>query len=241
MERHTLISRELLPRQLALQFFQTLLKTSPLELATAIDWVQEATIKLSLSDCAKDLAGFAQKKNIVISTPEAVLEALFSLEGLRCSLEWSGTAVLQFLLDDARKAKVIPENFDENQFRQLIDRFFTNAPKLERTLKAQRIYDGLLPNYESCSSVVDFRPVYDEARDIIVNGIIAATLIIEAREVEPDQEVQKYAFQVDAADVEQLLEELSRIKKKLKVLKELAERHTQLLNPSRSLKVEDGR
>jgi hypothetical protein len=149
--------------------------------------------------------------------------------------------VLQFLLDDARKAKVIPENFDENQFRQLIDRFFTNAPKLERTLKAQRIYDGLLPNYESCSSVVDFRPVYDEARDIIVNGIIAATLIIEAREVEPDQEVQKYAFQVDAADVEQLLEELSRIKKKLKVLKELAERHTQLLNPSRSLKVEDGR
>jgi hypothetical protein len=112
MERHTLISRELLPRQLALQFFQTLLKTSPLELATAIDWVQEATIKLSLSDCAKDLAGFAQKKNIVISTPEAVLEALFSLEGLRSRSKIRVSVPDQRLLDARDRSALVGQSVE---------------------------------------------------------------------------------------------------------------------------------
>ena len=243
MESHTLISRELIPRQLALQYFQTLLKTDAEELQVAIDWIETATITLSLEDSARDLRNFAKDKQVEIAYPESLLEALFSLEGLRCSLEWTGQAVLQLLLEDAKTGKSIPKDFDEGKFRKSLGRFFGNSAKLERTLKAQRVYDGFLPNYESCSSLVDFRPIYEEKREQIINGIIAATMSISVRDVDGELLTNTYSFQLDAKDIDDMLEELSRLKTKLKALKNLAEGQVKLLNPSRSLKIDstDGR
>jgi hypothetical protein len=201
MESHHLITRETIPRHLALQFFQTLVNCNPEELAIAVDWIKEATITLSLSDCARDLANFSEKRGVKVSQPEPVLEALFSLEGLRSSLNWSGSTLVEYLTDDAQKTKLITAEFDVSKINELLSRFFETSAKLERTLKAQRIYDGLLPNYESCSSLVEFRPVFDETRGKIVNGIIAATLTIEMRSGEPSTEVEKVSVQLDAADI----------------------------------------
>jgi hypothetical protein len=239
MENHTLISRDLIPRQLAGQYFQNLVKVGPTEANTAVDWLEQATIKLSLSDCAKELRVFAEDKGVKLSQPESLLEAFFSLEGLRCSLEWSGPAVIQLLLEDAKKSDSIPSDFDEESFRRILERFFRNSKKLEQTVKAQRVYDGLVPNYEGCSSMVEFRPIYDESRETIVNGIITATLTVNVREVDVDGALKKYSFQVDAKDIGELLEELTRLRKKFKTLRAMTDNHVTLLNPSRSLELAD--
>lgn len=240
MESHNLISREAMPRQFALRFFQTLANRAKADLETAVDWVESATITLSLTDCAKNLVEFAEQKGTKITQPESILEALFSLEGLRYSLNWSGTQLVEYLTDDAKKAELIPKDFDGVQFAASLDRFFAKSEKLERTLRAQRVYDGLLPNYQSCSSLVEFRPVFDEAREHLVNGIITATLTIEMRSDQSNADLEKVSVQLDATDIEQMLTELDRMKRKLRLLKEFAEtgRNTILLNPSRSLRVE---
>jgi hypothetical protein len=237
MESHHLITRGTIPLTLALQSFQTLINCDAAELGIAIDWVKEATITLSLSDCASDLARFAEKRGIKVSQPESVLKALFSLEGLRASINWTGANLVEYLKDEAKNKRLIPAESDTSKIVALLRRFFEASAKLERTLKAQRIYDGLLPNYEACSSLVEFRPVFDEARENIANGIIAASLTIEIRSEEFSAEVKKVSVQLDAADIDQLLDELTRLKRKIKLLRELAERNTVLLNPSRSINV----
>jgi hypothetical protein len=168
-----------------------------------------------------------------------MLEALFALEGLRSSLDWPPNDLLQYLAEQAKEDPPLQEGFDEAKFKSLLERFFGNSAKLERTLKAQRIYDGLLPNFESCSSLVEFRPVFDEVRERIVNGIVAATMIIETRSTDPEPELDRLVFQLDATDVERLMQELNRLKTKLKVFESWTERHTDLLNPSGSLRVEN--
>lgn len=234
MERHHLISREAFPRALALQYFQKLIDAAA-ALPITIDWVEEATITLSLSDCAEDLASFAGKRGVQVSNPESILEALFSLEGLRASLNWTSTDLVNFLADEAKKTKPA-QDIETSKIVESLNRFFAVSDKLERTRKAQRVYDGLLPRYDACSSLVEFRPVFDEARQKIVNGIIAATLTIEMSSEEFEE--KKVSVQLDAADIDQLLAELARLKAKLKLLRKLAESNTVLLNPTRSLNVD---
>jgi hypothetical protein len=239
MESHDLISRELIPRPVALQFFQSLATSETRQLDTAIDWVQSATIRLSLSDCVRDVETFAQKKGVKIPNASEILEALFSLEGLRCSLRWSGPTLLQYLIDEATKEEALPKEFDQDSFKKSLSRFFSASEKLERTFKAQKIYDGLLPNFESCSSLVEFRPVFDEAREHIVNGIVTATMTIQTRSPESEMEFDYSSFQLDASDVDEITEELNRIKRKLVAIKHFAEPQTQLLNPTKSLQSRD--
>ena len=239
MENHHLITRETVPLALALQSFKTLIDCNPEEFGIAIDWVKEATITLSLSDCAADLARFAEKRGIKVSQPESVLKALFSLEGLRASIGWTGADLVEYLKDEAKEKQLILAESDTSKIVALLTRFFEASAKLERTMKAQRIYDGLLPNYEACSSLVEFRPVFDETREKIVNGIIAATLTIEMRSEEFETEGKKVSVQLDAGDIDQLLSELTRLKRKIKLLRELSEGNTVLLNPSRSINVDN--
>ncbi len=239
MESHKLITRETIPRHLALQFFQTLITCDSAALKIAIDCTKQATIRVSLSDCAEDLDSYAEKAGTKISQPESILEALFSLEGLRSSIKWTGANLIEYLGEEAKKTQLIKAESDVSQVAELLKSFFENSAKLDRTLKAQRIYDGLLPNYETCSSLVEFRPVFDDTRESIVNGIIAATLTIQMRAEESTGEVKKISVQLDALDVDQLLAELTRLKGKIRLLKDLAEKNTVLLNPSRSIDIKD--
>jgi hypothetical protein len=234
MESHHLITRDGVPRQLALGYFETVASSDPVQLDVTVDWIEQAVITLSLADCARDVRKFAGDKGLDISNPESISEALFSLEGLRVSLDWSATDLIEYLTSTAKKAERIPPRVDVSRFQKALDRFFSNSAKLERTLKAQRIYDGLLPNYESCSSLVEFRPVFDEARKKVLHGIISATLTIEMRANEYPAKLKKVSVQLDAADIDQLQLELTRLKKKISLLKERESADITLLNPSRA-------
>ena len=241
MPAHTLIARETIPLQLAVRHFSTLASSPEVDLAVAVDWFHQATVTLSLADCVRDLVGFAEKNEKRISTPEPLLEALFSLEGLRASLNWSGKKLTEFLLeaaaDEAAKPaseRTISADFDSSSLARHLNRFFDESTKLETTLRAQLIYDGLLPNFDSCSSLVEFRPVFNQSREEIVSGLVVATLCIETR-TNPESSLERTSFQVDAKDLDALISELTRLKSKLLALKGFAEGQTTLLNPSHSL------
>jgi hypothetical protein len=240
MEKHILISKELIPLEIARRFFGTLLQCPIEKLALAIEWVESATIPLSLDDCAKALVEFAATRKVAISEAESILEALFSLEGLRSSLGWQGPDLVDYL-EKEQKPEVAEHPKKEQT--ELLKRFFTIA-KLERTAKAQKIYDGVLPNFEACWSLVEFRPVFDESRTEIVNAIIAATLILKIREYEEASANKTVCFQLDLADIGALISELNRLKGKITALRTYTEKEKRaidLLNPSKSLKETNGR
>jgi hypothetical protein len=239
MEDHSLITKAGIPRQLALRYFETLLKCGASELETVISWIQGATIKLSLDDCAKDLANYASANEQEISDPRAVLESLFSLEGLRASLEWSGERLIDLLCEDAKKGNLLREQDGPPYVAEALRRFFANQGKLERTLKAQRIYDGLLPNFESCSSIVEYRPVFDEERRTIVNGLVTASFTLQIRDAESGTDIETVSFQLDASDIQQMLSELKQLERKIQCLVTFASPHCELLNPTRSLQIQN--
>jgi hypothetical protein len=235
MESHTLISRDVVPLHLARQFFGTLLKRSEADLATAVDWVEASTITLSLADCVRSLSAYATEKERSIENPQSILESLFSLEGLRVSLGWSGAELLRFLINDAKDEETLPAAIDVGKVNDILIRFFNSKEKLEQTLKAQRIYDGALPSYESCSSLVDFRPVFDRKRESIVGGIISASLSLQLRSPEPGASLKQNSFQLDVSDISRLVEELLLLKQKIFALRTIVEKDAPLLNPTKSL------
>ncbi|HSH38192.1 MAG TPA: hypothetical protein VK993_05350 [Chthoniobacterales bacterium] len=240
MESHTLISRDVVPLHLARQFFSTLVRRPAVELATAVDWVQAATITLSLADCVRSLSAYAEEQGAPIENSQPLLESLFSLEGLRVSLGWSGAELVAFLIDDARTEDTFSPTVDVNEIRDTLIRFFNNTDKLEQTLKAQRIYDGALPSFESCSSLVDFRPVFDTRRERITGGIISASLFLQLRSPQPGASVEQRSFQLDVSDIRRLSDELQQLKSKILALRAIVEeRDVPLLNPAKSLS-EDG-
>jgi hypothetical protein len=87
---------------------------------------------------------------------------------------------------------------------------------------------------------VEFRPVFDDLRKDILHGIISATLIVHVRSAEPNPELQRISFQLDAADVQTLSSELERLKRKVDSLRLLVPRDVSLLNPSKSLEEPNG-
>lgn len=236
MPTHTLIKRETIPFHLVRSYYDTLLRSDLAEVETAINWIETQTIMLAVSDCAKSLASFAIEQGKQVKDPADVLEALFSLEGVRAAVGWSSNDLISFLNHEAVDAKRIQEGVNPEPLNRLLVRFFGNRAKLERTLKAQRVYDGLLPNFESCFSLVEFRPIFDEDRSQIINGVVAASLMLQVRNL--DSELERYSFQLDATDIDQLLDELTRLKSKLSLTQAFSEKGTVLLNPSRSLKTE---
>lgn len=235
MINHSLISKDVIPRQIALQFFQRLAKSPRTELTTAIDWIQQGTVKLSLADCTNDLKEFAETKSIAVPNAEPILEALFSIEGLRASLDWTGSNLVEFLASEAKNEKLVESDSDLAATSELLNKFFESSTKLEITRKAQRVYDGLLPNYESCFSLVEFRPIFNIERREITNGIIAATLTLQMRSTEPGGALETVSIQLDANDIDELATELTALRTKIRALYEFVAKQTVLLNPSRSL------
>src|SRR5207249_4338424 len=89
---------------------------------------------------------------------------------------------LDFLRNDAKEEPRPSASVDAKPQLECVQRFLLgNTEKLARTAKAQRIYDGLLPNFSACWSLVEFRPVFDASRTEIENGIIVGTFIIKTR------------------------------------------------------------
>jgi hypothetical protein len=235
MPEHNLIGKSIPSQQFAVESFKALMDAPPQHLALAIEWVVDRPIRLSLSDCKTDFLAFSALKGADVPTAEKILGALFSLEGIRAAINWTGTHFSKFLAEETAKTDRarIPAI---DTAREALQRFFTEASgKLAQTLKAQRVYDGLLPNFQSCSSLVEFRPVYNEARTSILSGIVTATLTVEMNSAESGADPDSVSFQLDAVDIERLAEELKYLKGKLNALADFARHGTDLVNPSKSL------
>jgi hypothetical protein len=235
MPEHNLIGKSIPSQQFAVESFRALVDASPQYLALAIEWVIDQPIRLSLSDCKTDFLAFSARKGVDVPDAEKILGALFSLEGIRTAINWTGTNFSKFLAEEtAKKDDAQIPGIDAA--REALQRFFIEASaKLAQTLKAQRVYDGLLPNFQSCSSLVEFRPVYNEARTTILSGIVTATLTVEMNSPESGSDPESVSFQLDAVDIDRLAEELKYLKGKLNALADFARRGTDLVNPSKSL------
>jgi hypothetical protein len=239
MDKHAVITRETIPLKLAREFYDSLQGVKARELAVAIDWVEDEkeTITLALADCAKALEKFAAHQGVTVSDPISILQALFSLEGLRAGLGWDSEALVSFLSEDAEEGKRIKSKERHEELKNLLGKFFGKSPKLARTLKAQKVYDGLIPNFESCWSLAEFRPIYDDARSKILNGIIAASFTFQVRPIGAEEAPETISFQLDVADIEQVIGELKKLNSKISALKQMVEKDDfKLLNPSKSLK-----
>jgi hypothetical protein len=236
MEDHSLIAAEPISLGAARKFYAVLLARPESDLTTALSWVEAGNIPLSLEDCAARLSEFAAAQGVQIAETESLLESLFALEGLRTALGWSATELIEFL---GRNAKEADETLDETQqgrVRSALQRFFGATEQLEHTKKAQRIYDGLIPNFQRCYSVVEFRPIFNDARNEIQHGIISASLTLETRDKEALFEKRTFSFQLDSSDIKVLVKELSRLQQKIGKLVEFAGgQNIPLLNPSQSI------
>lgn len=239
MPEHILIAKAIQPQQFAVESFRSLMEAPPEHLALAIEWVITGAVRLSLSDCKTDFLAFAASRGTDVPLSESILSALFSLEGIRVAISWTGGQFARFLADEVAKGNETT-NPAVDATRETLQRFFTDAStKLAQTLKAQRIYDGLLPNFRSCSSLVEFRPVYNEARNKILSGIVTATLTIQMNSPEVGSDSEPVSIQLDALDIDRLAEELKFLKSKLIALAAFVRRDTELLNPSKSLPSEN--
>jgi len=239
MDKHRVITSEGIPFHMAMDFYHTLRHASLKDVRTVVEWIKDEkeTIKLSLADCANDLRRFATAHGGSVADPISILHALFSLEGFRSSAGLEADELLGFLEQNVKRRKQRRDSQKEIELKAMLVGLFGRSAKLARTSKAQRVYDGLIPNYDSCWSLVEFRPIFDEARSQIVNGIVAASLSFQTRGVDSEQTLQTFAFQVDMADLEQMIEELGRVKSKIGTLRELAEKSVVLVNPTKSLGV----
>jgi Zn-dependent M32 family carboxypeptidase len=201
-----------------------------------IEWVKQSALRLSLVDCAEEFTQFASAKKIKITDAKQLLQALFSLEGLRSVFGFSSVELVELLAGDAKEGE--PKE-DFTRVKSQLVSFFDNSVKFERIQRAQRVYDGLLPNFEDCYSMVEFRPVFDVDRRQILNGIIAATLTLSMRPTDKTVETKQVSVQLDAADIQKLIAELDRLKTKMRALKNLVSKEVQLLNPTQSLGSKD--
>src|ERR1041385_8150028 len=119
MAGHILIARGVIPKQVVRKFYQTLLKHSAQELSLAVEWLQSETVTLSLPDCANSLAKFAEKRGTSIAEAGEILEALFSLEGLRSALGWSSLEINGFLSDDAKEGKLVASESEQAHVQEI--------------------------------------------------------------------------------------------------------------------------
>jgi hypothetical protein len=117
----------------------------------------------------------------------------------------------------------------------LLEFFSKTKHAFQQTLKSQRIYDGLLPNFKGCSSLVEFRPVYDSGRREIETGIIAATLSLEMMSPVGDEKEEIVSLQLDSDDITALVNELETLQGKLKSMQNLMSTKINLVNPTKSL------
>lgn len=238
MPEHKLIREDFPPKDIALSAFQVVANAPPEIVAHATDWIRSGMpLRLSLSDCTEDFRAFLQKQKAESEHAESVLEALFSLEGIRSALGWTGASFAVALGNWAAETNAVTEEGERlAQTKESLQGFFQRAgPLLEHTKKAQRIYDGVVPNFHSCSSLVEFRPVFDEGRAEIHAGILSATLTLKLLSAETGSEPSPVSLQLDARDIRLLQEELERMKRKLSALRNFVEPDTRLINPSKSL------
>lgn len=236
MPTHELIAHAIPPQNIAVGHFQSLTRTPGHEVDSVIEWLKAKPVRLSLNDCTNDF--MAHEKRLGRRAPRAarmIFESLFSLEGIRSTLGWTGNAFAEFLAREAKKKRATVSSVSST--KQRLIRFFSSAAqKLEQTRKAQRVYDGLLPNFKSCSSLVEFRPIYDDSRRHVQGGIITATLTLSVLPTDSESKISAFSVQLDAIDIETLTQELKLLNFKLLALRKLvSEQHTVLLNPSKSL------
>ena len=236
MEDHSLISPQPVSVGVARRFYAVLLARPEQELSTAISWIERGTIPLSLEDCAILLRRHAEEQGTTVTEPEVLLESFFAMEGLRSALAWSPAQLIEFLARDAKEANPATDDAGQARVQEILLRFFAADEALEHTKKAQRIYDGLVPSFQGCSSIVDFRPVYNSPRTDIQHGIIAASLTIRTRGSDPSVEDEAMSFQLDASDIKALVNELTQLQQKIGLLRDFTDRQNMpLLNPSKSL------
>lgn len=235
----SLITREALPFELAVQHFCFLSKAPKSQLDFIAKWIRdyEKPLKLSLSDCTRLVTEAAQGKERDWLSTKLVLHAYFELEQLRNSVECSGSDLIELVSDAATENDLIKADSEElKKVQDALKIFFENEKKLSQAAKAQKIYEGLIPSFDSCWSLVELRPILNHERTRIEAAIIAATLSLRLREV--GTRLGKYStvsFQLDATDVERLIEELNSIRSKMTLLDHFAASQTDILNSNASL------
>lgn len=237
MEDHKLISREVITRKQADDLLFTLADTDQASLNLALDWAEASDLPLSLVDCTAELNKLARTKGLSLTAPGTLLGALFSIEGLRAGLGWTGDALVDFFLKASPPKEPRPLTAEEIQkLESALKRLFALGEKFDATRKAQKIYDGLLPIFRSCRSLVEIRPVFSSDASRITGHIIAATLAVDTYTVEPENELtETHSFQVDVTDVDKMIAELSRLKQKISSICDAGVQLGTLLNPKKSL------
>lgn len=211
---------------------RVLLECPPDELSVIVDWVEREVITLSLEDCAKRVRQYAQHQGAVLSNAEAVLRALFSLEGVRVFLDCTGTELLEQLFSTlAAEEESQAQGVPTDQFAKTMERFFGQSRKLEQTLQAQRVYEGGSSHFVSCSSRAEFRPVFNQVTQQVEGGLICATLTIDVGRSGGEDEVESLSFQVDGTDLKAISNELEKLQGRLKSLRSLMGEKVPFLNP----------
>ena len=225
------------PPEAAAKRVSVLLDSSTKAREALSDWLDgDSDLTLSLSDCIQSFQRFCAQKDFPIEDSKALVEAFFDLESLRRAIGWSPIKLLNRLTeinsesnDDGDADDDIPERLDE------VAKLFDERESVEMLYKALSLYEGSLPNFEECSSLCEFRPVFSRSRAKIKGGIIDASLSIEIRDPAKNGDRRKLIFQLDLADVDRLIQELDLIREKTKVLKEGIREEWHLFNPSDSV------
>jgi len=237
MENHILISREVIGRKQADDLLFTIVDAEQQSLELVLRWAEQSSFPLSLEDCASEVSAFARSEAISVIAPSSLLAALFSIEGLRAGLGWTGDALIEYFTQASPPKEPRALSADEaGKLSDVLKRFFRLEEKFEYTRKAQSIYDGLLPTFRTCRSLVDVRPIFNSDASAIKGHIVAATLTVETFTLDSgNEEDELHSFQIDATDIDRLVAELTRLKSKISSISNTALPLGSLLNPKKSL------
>jgi hypothetical protein len=237
MTEHVLRGDGAIPSQDLLRTsFQVLAEALPDHLGVFSEWLDRGVEGLSLSreDCERNFVSFAKERSG--ESPDRLVGAFFVLEGLRRQLEFTPSSLVRLLSDNFWNEEELGKQ-DEKTIER-IEELFSGKDTLDLLYKASRVYEGAIPNFVGCRSICDFRPIYDEKRQEILAGVLTATLQVSIRESAGERQIKDLNFQLDLADVEMMVEELDRIRKKALALKNLVQsgssKDVSLLNPTKS-------
>ena len=194
----------------------TLAGSPPNHLDAAYRWLQEGNLSLSLHDCAKDFRDRSRAVGISLEDAEKILDAFFDLETLRRVLDWGHEALLDVLLGSVSKPKGHP--LSDKASVERVKTLFSCQDRLDMLYKALLVYEGITPNYVSCRSLCEVRPVFDSSRKKILSSVITSTLIIAVRDRSDKSKSEDLVFQLDLNDIKDLKAELANIINKLEAM-----------------------
>jgi hypothetical protein len=112
-----------------------------------------------------------------------------------------------------------PEQFENlKRLEPAVVELFKDRPEMRLRSKRRAVSAGIVPSATSFESLCDLRPVFNEARDKILDYVSVALIRIQTQS--DRQEPEDLVFQIDKSGLQKLDAFMDRIKKKFDVIEQ---------------------